>query len=371
MLFFAIFGSYLLSCALAALHYNWTVPAGVYSIDVLVCGAAGSCYANSYNLTGGKGGCILSNLSVVPFQHLYLFVGSSNGDNGGGIGGNNGGGASDIRSNFSNISSRLVVGAGGGGCAHDMGEYGGIGGGASGQNGGHGGTATCAGAGATQTAGGAAASCIACSVTAGQFFYGGVGAADGACYGKGGGGGGGWYGGGGGIDGGGGGSSYSVGTIFDDLPGTNIRNGSITVIGFGELTYLKPWTDLVLTEHPTAFPTAVPTFVPSASPTVIPSANPTSSPTSTPSALPTVAPTSGVKTMSGMEIGVIVLGIIVFLLLLIILYLIWTLKSKLVNDLINGTSIPATNGEVELQEQGTVKTGECNPYEVVVSNENV
>eukprot|EP01036_Dinobryon_divergens_P038652 gene38652-50765_t len=104
---------------------------------------------------GGYGGCIHASINVIPSQTLYLFVGSqgnhSNGGfNGGGDGhcvdekstcdvfGYGGGGSSDIRTDFNDLESRLVIGGGGGGAGYDgttSGLNGGVGGGNTGGTG--------------------------------------------------------------------------------------------------------------------------------------------------------------------------------------------------------------------------------------------
>ena len=69
---------------------NWTVPAGVFSLQVNMEGAEGSRNTN-YNNRGGFGGRVVANLAVTPGQTLAIFVGgwpgnaqSSGGYNGGG-----------------------------------------------------------------------------------------------------------------------------------------------------------------------------------------------------------------------------------------------------------------------------------------------
>ena len=111
---------------------TFTVPAGLLSVMVDVQGAQGGTY-NSVDGVGGNGGRVVGNLSVIPGQLLYLFVGGQGtwnsltpygaGWNGGGAGGyssnygGGGGGASDIRVGGSNLGNRVIVAAGGGGAS--------------------------------------------------------------------------------------------------------------------------------------------------------------------------------------------------------------------------------------------------------------
>ena len=83
---------------------SWTVPAGVYSVDVLVVGGGGSgghgntavndyCY-NASGGGGGGGGVASATLSVTPGQSIAASVGTQNGSSGfstiGALGGSNG-----------------------------------------------------------------------------------------------------------------------------------------------------------------------------------------------------------------------------------------------------------------------------------------
>ena len=215
---------------------NWTVPAGVFSIDFDVRGAQGG--SNTWN-TGGTGGRVSGKLAVTPGQTIYFYVGQQPGSggccnyisapggwNGGGAGysyyngdqARGGGGASDIRIGGTGTNNRVVVAGGGGGaggqaCNGDQ-DRGGNGGGLTGQSGWR-----CSsndlcyvGAGGSQNAGGQGAQCG--SGQNGSLAQGGNawGAYQNYCcpY-PSGGGGGGYYGGGGGYNmgGGGGGSSYA------------------------------------------------------------------------------------------------------------------------------------------------------------------
>lgn len=165
-------------------------------------------YGNSNDGIGGRGAYTSGQLHLVRGSVLWVYVGQGGatnttgagaGWNGGGNPGSSGwsgsgGGATDIRTVSGawnqNLTSRIMVAAGGGGAGNhaDHGGYGGALIGGSGVNGGTGGTQTSAG-------------------RRGGFGYGGTATPDG------GGGGGGWYGGGSGDNdtGGGGGSSYISG----------------------------------------------------------------------------------------------------------------------------------------------------------------
>ena len=108
-------------------YQTFYVPAGVTFITVYAYGAQGA--STSYS-SGGLGGYIVSTVSVTPNTYLYVYVGgagsgSTGGYNGGGYGGNSyaggGGGATDIRTGYANLYSRLVVAGGGGGAGYDGG----------------------------------------------------------------------------------------------------------------------------------------------------------------------------------------------------------------------------------------------------------
>lgn len=240
---------------------TWTVPLGVYSIDVKLWGAGGGANTAPTNeSSGGGGGFVKGSLSVTPGQVLTIIVGSGGGDGNGtyggggqpsfGLGGSSGGGRSAIRSG----TIELVTAGGGGGAADDdncgnnnicgvsvcRNAYGGGGGGLVGGSGGggDGGCVADRGNGGSQVAGGVA------NTTgnggqggSGSQFQGGAGGNGSGCntaYG-GGGGGGGWFGGSGGSSscgsggddsagGGGGGSSYVAlltGTVVNLQGATN------------------------------------------------------------------------------------------------------------------------------------------------------
>eukprot|EP01042_Synura_sphagnicola_P036813 gene36813-biopygen28438 len=125
-------------------YQTFYVPAGVTFITVTAYGAQGA--STSYS-SGGLGGYIVSTVSVTPNTYLYIYVGgagsgSSGGYNGGGNGGNTyaggGGGATDVRTGYANLYSRIVVAGGGGGAGYDGGTIsinGGGGGGLTGLSG--------------------------------------------------------------------------------------------------------------------------------------------------------------------------------------------------------------------------------------------
>lgn len=151
---------------------TFTVPSCVSSITVDVRGAQGGTNANNA-VIGGLGGTANGVLSVTPGDILNIYVGGTNGYNGGGSPGTSpcalaiggfGGGASDIRLNGTALANRVIVGAGGGGAGGDRkngcgrGTGGGGGGGYYGGGGGSGypQNSTTVPTGGTQAAGGAA-----------------------------------------------------------------------------------------------------------------------------------------------------------------------------------------------------------------------
>jgi hypothetical protein len=222
-----------------------TVPAGVFSVQVIAVGGSGATAS-----PGGSGGApaqVTGELSVTPSETLYIEVGGtgqkpSGGFNGGGFssggsGGGGGGGASDVRtaslsSGLSPDDRLLVAGGGGGGGLSGPGTGGA--GGAAEQAGQESSAGNGGGGAGTQSGGGQgggvptdrANSCAKGS--AGQLGVGGsAGTGNGAIH-YGGGGGGGYYGGGGGASscfnsgGGGGGGSSLVPT-----------GGSVTLLPWG------------------------------------------------------------------------------------------------------------------------------------------
>ena len=281
--------------------YTWTVPAniaGALSLDVQ--GAAGGDVDAS--TVGGNGARVTGQYTATAGQTLTISPGGSGtqgaaGWNGGGAGtagefnyGNNnasiwiqrfgqgGGGASDIRVGGTDLASRIIVAAGGGGANRHAGErskstcsncdYGtySANGGAGGQTGANGagsssnvaGSLFAYGKGATASAGGSGGywhpwGGNGYSGAAGTSGLGGN--ANGV---GGGGGGGGWFGGGGGswanctcraAGGGGGGSSYAAPTIASTAFTTGYRNGDGQVV----ITYTQGAAPLLVSSTPTIF----------------------------------------------------------------------------------------------------------------------
>ncbi len=230
---------------------QWTVPAGVTSVNLTVAGAKGG------GTNGGNGAVITKNcFSVTPGQILYIRVGgmgtqgaNSGGWNGGGTGHNStgsatyrswgGGGASDIRIGGTALNNRVIVAGGGGGRSGGSGP---VCGGAANCNNGAAGCSTfgSGGGGGTQIAGGAGGTPWAGTPPGGQAGALGQGGQGGYWQtASGGGGGGGLYGGGGGGNdgcctggnggGGGGGGSSLVPAGGTCVAGGNGNNGYITI----------------------------------------------------------------------------------------------------------------------------------------------
>ncbi|SDU92300.1 conserved repeat domain-containing protein [Microlunatus sagamiharensis] len=241
---------------------SWSVPGGVYSVNVRSWGAGGGGANTSYypgQSGGGAGGYATGTAAVTPGSTLGVVVGSGGqvgnaGANatygGGGAGGttsstsqytkgSSGGGYSGVFSSTTiSQTTALVVAGGGGGASPGSDSPAGsepFAGGGGGTTGGQDGQATLSGRGGTQSAGGAAASTTTgcTSGAAGAALAGGSGSGVAAANAEGGGGGGGgWYGGGGGRcqpaggtgnGAGGGGSSYTG--------GTGVTSGSTTAGG--------------------------------------------------------------------------------------------------------------------------------------------
>lgn len=199
--------------------YDWTVPAGITTVDVDLWGARGSGIVDGSAVApDSRPGRTRATLTVTPGEVLRVVVGgapplaspAAGGFNGGGAGGlpgsGGGGGATDVRQGGTTLAHRVSV-AGGGGGGSSYGSFytpslvGGAGGGVSGGDGVAPGSNGTAGAGATQSAGGpgGASQCAleGFPLADGQPGALGQGGA-GAPAALGGGGGGGWYGGGGG-----------------------------------------------------------------------------------------------------------------------------------------------------------------------------
>ncbi len=265
---------------------TYIVPADVTKLDIALYGADGGQMAivNKPGLNwdpfrrSGFGAEVLGTLNVTPGERLCIFVGGSNGRNGGGKGGvsgdaqsrlvgGSGGGATDVRRGDCTLANRIAVAGGGGGqgvsfsASGDVpnGALGGAGGGPDGSAG----TSDTSGRGGTATAGGLGG-IDAVSGGNGTLGAGGDGAG-GPNVNPGGGGGGGYYGGGGGGaasflsstplgpgeesptgGGGGGGSSLAPpgGTAtFVDTPSTDGNsNGEATLTAIDDVA---PTVDVV------------------------------------------------------------------------------------------------------------------------------
>ena len=204
---------------------TFTVPAGVKQIYVDCVGAQG------YNSpTGGLGGRVICLLTTTPGQTLYIVVGTMPTTRSTPIYN-----ASDIRTNSSDLYSRLIVAGGGGSNGVNTGQEGGdvyVGGAGGGTTGGNGSTGAGAiGYGGTQSSGGSS------STAAVDFGLGGAGNSEGNA----GAGGAGWFGGGGGTliyysgkhggyyrgASGGGGSSYTHPTLCSQVPGIGIHSQGV------------------------------------------------------------------------------------------------------------------------------------------------
>jgi hypothetical protein len=243
---------------------TFIVPAGVTSLNVSVYGASGQTSINGgSDGAPGKGGLVVTTLSVTQGTTIYIYVGGQANWNGGGNkgtcsitgwNGGNGGDASDIRVGGTAIANRVVVAGGGGGSGSGAwnpatGGSGGYGGQIS-TNGGSGSSCTYPGGGAQSAYNGSSFGTAGSGGTNGQSGgsgYGGSGGQgwcsnpypDSSLAGSGGGGGGGYYGGGGGggggnasgAGGGGGGSSYAgtgtSNTSYTD--NNNTGNGRILI----------------------------------------------------------------------------------------------------------------------------------------------
>ena len=220
-------------------EYTYTVPAtGTYKIELW--GAQG---LSEY---GGKGGYTKGEIKLNQNDNFYVYVGGTNGYNGGGSSSNkSGGGATDVRlttgtfDNFDSLKSRIMVAAGGGSVTNnDSGALAGNAGGLVGYDGvAHSYVgSTYIGTGASQSSGGKIGS-SATSGTNGTFGIGGTGGVGpGDPNHPGCGGGGGYYGGGASAwhAGSGGGSSYISGyngcdAISSDSTTSNIAHSGQSV----------------------------------------------------------------------------------------------------------------------------------------------
>ena len=107
---------------------------GIDSIQVDVRGAQGESGTDVNTSVGGYGGRVHHTMNINPGETFYVYVGGTNGFNGGGNASNvagKGGGASDIRQGGTSLNNRIVV-AGGGGGAGGSNVSGSIGGGGGG-----------------------------------------------------------------------------------------------------------------------------------------------------------------------------------------------------------------------------------------------
>ena len=117
---------------------NYTVPAGVTSINYLVVAGGGGAGGNAFNGGGGGGGVLAGSMSVTPGQTIAYSVGAGGAGGSGGTNGSNG--------SNSTLGSLTAIGGGAGGStANGAGSSGGSGGGGAGGSSGTG----AAGAGTT------------------------------------------------------------------------------------------------------------------------------------------------------------------------------------------------------------------------------
>ncbi|RYD52195.1 MAG: T9SS type A sorting domain-containing protein [Sphingobacteriales bacterium] len=239
---------------------TWTVPDGVYSIQVEALGSWGGNLGGNvtfgivnygmYNgFYRGFGGRVLATIAVTPGQVLYINVGHSNSFNGGGTNaGAKGGGATDIRIGGNALTNRVLVAGGGGGVGYV---------GTSSLNWANSWTTVGHGGGLVGQTGTFNPSFVPRRGEGGTQSEGGTGYGGGGSFGQGGGagyagspggnGGGGWYGGGGGTDylgGGGGGSSYTNPQYCADVSHTQgyWQNDGKLTISYGSAACGAPTT---------------------------------------------------------------------------------------------------------------------------------
>jgi hypothetical protein len=179
-----------LSFAFTGSMQSFTVPSCVSNITISALGAQGGPNAVA-TVTGGLGGMAYGVLPVSAGDVLNIYVGGTNGFNGGGLGGVSGGtaacanagggiggGASDVRLNGTGLTDRVIVGAGGGGAGGDRiaacgrGAGGGGGGGYYGGGGGSGWPGSTSGgtlaSGGTQSSGGTGGTSVSQLINNGQ-----------------------------------------------------------------------------------------------------------------------------------------------------------------------------------------------------------
>lgn len=250
---------------------TYTVPSGVYSIEIEAIGAAGGKGSNGISGVNGKGASMKGRFNVVPGQEFTLLVGGQGqsaeyvGGGGGGTyvwatgvdtlliaaGGGGGGGASDgAVDNKDGMDATITeLGTNGNGFDNGSGAVGmgavnpsgagtwsggGAGFGSNGNDGTtHGCAQNCTG-GTALGAGGLGGGTVSFSAANGG--YGGGGGGNARCGAVGGGGGGGYSGGGAGgelvsgqYNGGGGGGSYNVGLDQENTVGVGVGNGQIII----------------------------------------------------------------------------------------------------------------------------------------------
>ncbi len=112
---------------------NWTVPAGVTSVKVLVVGAGGGGSGSHYG-GGGSGWSVVRNVNVTPGSNIAITVGA--GGAGGIIGTNSSPGGHGTDSKFgTSVTATGGKGGGGGGAGYYTGGDGGSGGGGAGNMG--------------------------------------------------------------------------------------------------------------------------------------------------------------------------------------------------------------------------------------------
>lgn len=229
--------------ALASQTFNYTGKEQIFTVPINGTYKIEAWGAQGGGANGGKGGYTKGEIKLNQNDNFYVYVGGTNGYNGGGSSSNkSGGGATDVRlttgtfDNFDSLKSRIMVAAGGGAVTNnDSGALAGNAGGLVGYDGvAHSYVgSTYIGTGASQSSGGKIGS-SATSGTNGTFGIGGTGGVGpGDPNHTGCGGGGGYYGGGASAwhAGSGGGSSYISGHNGCDAISSNSTEGSITHSG--------------------------------------------------------------------------------------------------------------------------------------------
>ena len=229
--------------ALASQTFNYTGKEQIFTVPINGTYKIEAWGAQGGGANGGKGGYAKGEIKLNQNDNFYVYVGGTNGYNGGGSSSNkSGGGATDVRlttgtfDNFDSLKSRIMVAAGGGAVTNnDSGALAGNAGGLVGYDGvAHSYVgSTYIGTGASQSSGGKIGS-SATSGTNGTFGIGGTGGVGpGDPNHTGCGGGGGYYGGGASAwhAGSGGGSSYISGHNGCDAISSNSTEGSITHSG--------------------------------------------------------------------------------------------------------------------------------------------